>query len=67
MATIAESKTRTFGGKLSGFESRHEANFETAHLKNYLKGNKTSNFGFHINPLTGMRRPITRVVKEVWI
>lgn len=65
MKKVNESK-RSFGGKISDFKNRGEANFERAHLKNYLKGNKTFEFGFSINPLSGMRAPTTRVVQEIW-
>lgn len=57
--------TRSFGGKISGFENQKEANFERAHLKNYLKGNKTFKFGFTWDSAFSRRIPITHKVKEV--
>jgi hypothetical protein len=54
MKKVNESK-RSFGGKISDFKNRGEANFERAHLKNYLQGNRQFNYnGFQ------------RAVKETW-
>ena len=38
--------TRVFLGKLSGFQSKQERNFEKKHLKSYLRGDVTFSYGY---------------------
>lgn len=75
---LSDEHTRSFGGKLTGFESREEAIREKKHLKAYLAGKTFFNYGFEtvlINPLTGevveeggmqFRRPKRYKVNEIW-
>ena len=55
-------KTRHFGGKLSGFSSKAERNFQKAHLEAYLHGNQAFRFGFDAET----NKPLWWAVKEVW-
>jgi hypothetical protein len=72
-----EDHNRSFGGKISGFESRDEAMREKKHLKSYLKGKKTYRHGFETVELNddslhealpgfSFRRPKIYEVKEIW-
>lgn len=63
MSEIIGVKTRAFGGKLSGFKSRDEANREKKHLRSYLKGHKQFRHGN--DAITG--KPIWFDVIENWI
>ena len=75
---LSDEHTRSFGGKLTGFESRDEAIREKKHLKAYLKGNKVFTHleeVHQINPTTGekiesvgntMKVPTMYEVKEIW-
>ena len=49
---LSDEHTRSFGGKLTGFESREEAIREKKHLKAYLTGKKYFNYGFENIPLS---------------
>ena len=59
---MEQKKQRSFGGKITGFESKSERAFETKHLKAYLKGKKQFQHGK--DSVTGS--PIMYDVKEVW-
>lgn len=74
---LSDTHTRSFGGKLSGFESREESIREKKHLKAYLKGKKSFNYGYEtINLADGelvevdsdfsFRQPVRHTVKEIW-
>ena len=47
---LSDEHTRSFGGKLTDFESRDEAMREKKHLKAYLAGRKTYRHGFESVP-----------------
>ncbi len=57
-------KRRYFGGKLSDFNSRAEANLEKKHLKAYLKGKETFQSGFR--QMIAGRQPMRYNVIEIW-
>jgi hypothetical protein len=74
---LSDTHTRSFGGKLSGFESREEAIREKKHLKAYLKGKKTFVYGYKTIKLDvgelvevesgfSFRQPAQYTVKEIW-
>jgi hypothetical protein len=44
--SITDEYTRSFGGKVTGFESRDEAMREKKHLKAYLKGDLVYKHGW---------------------
>ncbi len=52
---------RQFGGKLTGFVDRKEANFEKKHLKAYLKGWDYFTYGRNKN-----NEPVWHKTKEIW-
>lgn len=61
MGYKALKRTRKFLGKTEGFENNKERNFEKAHLKAYLNGNKTFEQGFE----TGASNvPVTHKVQQ---
>lgn len=60
-----EKLKRSFGGKIIDFISNYERNFEKKHLKAYLKGKKTFNYGF--KTVGDFRIPASFPVKEIWI
>lgn len=65
--TVKEKKSiRSFGGKIDNFTDKQERDFEKAHLKAYLKGDKQFYFGFIDHPVTGQRIRSVHHVKEVW-
>lgn len=75
--SISDDHRRSFGGKLSGFESKDEAMREKKHLKAYLKGKKFYRHGFktielkenemvEAMPNWVMRQPNVLPVNEVW-
>jgi hypothetical protein len=49
---LSDEHTRSFGGKLTEFESREEAIREKKHLKAYLAGKQYFNYGFESIPLS---------------
>ena len=49
---LSDEHTRSFGGKLTGFESREEAIREKKHLKAYLAGKKYFYYGFESIPMS---------------
>lgn len=55
---------RYFGGKLTAFISRDEANLQKKHLRAYLRGYKEFVHGFY-NTIMG-RKPMTYKVQEIW-
>jgi hypothetical protein len=74
---LSDDHTRSFGGKLSGFESRDEAMKEKKHLKAYLAGEKHYRHGYKTiqldenNPVEvmdgwSMRQPAYFEVNEKW-
>lgn len=69
---ISDEYDRSFGGKLSDFESRDEAMREKKHLKAYLAGKKVYRHGYKTeevkfggNTFT-QRSPVFHEVKENW-
>lgn len=62
---LEKEKTRKFGGKLSGFKNRSEANNEKKHLKAYLAGHKMFTDGFFTD-MNGIRRRRIYPVLEIW-
>lgn len=56
---------RYFGGKLDGFSSKEERNFEKKHLKCYKRGDKWFIHGYTIDE-SGNKKPNIFVVKEEW-
>lgn len=74
---ISDDYTRSFGGKLNGFESRDEAMKEKKHLKAYLKGKSFYRHGFKTVELKegeqievesgfNFRQPQIFKVEEIW-
>ena len=64
--SIKKQFTRTFDGKTDGFTDKSERSFEQKHLKAYLKGNETFQYGFKINSF-GQRVPSIHKVKQTLI
>lgn len=64
----SDDHVRSFGGKLTDFESKEERAFEKRHLTAYLKGKKTFNFGYHTVPTDfgDTRMPKKFPVQEIW-
>jgi len=62
---MEDVKKRTFGGKLSGFTDRSEANFEKKHLKAYLKGHEFFRHGFRMSD--GVKFPSWHITKEEYV
>jgi hypothetical protein len=69
---LSDEHTRSFGGKLNGFETRDEAMKEKKHLKAYLAGKKiyrhgykTEEIKFGENTFT-QRTPVFHEVIENW-
>ena len=73
----SDAHTRSFGGKLNNFESREEAIREKKHLKAYLSGKKTFQYGYETIKLDvgelvevesgfSFRHPVQYTVKEIW-
>jgi len=65
---ISDEYNRSFGGKLTGFESREEAMQEKKHLKAYLAGRSVYRHGYEtVETSFGMeRQPKYYPVKENW-
>jgi hypothetical protein len=74
---MSDEYTRSFGGKVTGFESRDEAMREKKHLKAYLKGHKVYKHGWktvlldeneavEVMPSFTMRQPNILEVNEIW-
>jgi hypothetical protein len=74
---LSNEHTRSFGGKLNGFESRDEAMREKKHLKAYLQGKQVYRHGYQTIKLNDnelveveagfeLRQPMYYEVKEVW-
>jgi len=69
---LSDDHTRSFGGKLNGFENRDEAMKEKKHLKAYLAGKKTYRHGYETkkmefgNRVIEQRVPVFHEVKEIW-
>jgi hypothetical protein len=47
---LSDEHTRSFGGKINGFENRDEAMKEKKHLKAYLAGKKVYQHGYESVP-----------------
>ncbi|MCP3682117.1 MAG: hypothetical protein GY861_05440 [bacterium] len=58
-----QATTKRFLGKTDGFIDKRERAFEKAHLKAYLKGRASFNFGFAPNVL-GQILPANHKVKQ---
>ena len=53
---MSKSKiSRRFLGKIEGFENKEERDFETKHLRAYLKGNDNFRHGFHMVEYLGLK------------
>jgi len=69
---LSDEHTRSFGGKLNGFENRDEAMKEKKHLKAYLAGKKAYRHGFETKKIElgehsfDQRIPVIHEVKEIW-
>lgn len=63
---IKEDLKRNFGGTLTGFKSKEEANFQKKHLKAYLKGCKMFRDGYSFDPETKMKHINWFPVIEIW-
>jgi hypothetical protein len=69
---LSDDHTRSFGGKLNGFENRDEAMKEKKHLKAYLAGKKIYRHGYETKKIEigdrsfEQRVPVFHDVKENW-
>jgi hypothetical protein len=65
---LSDEHVKSFGGKLSGFESKEERNFESKHLRAYLKGKPTFNYGYELleTPFGEKRQPKSFETKVNW-
>ncbi len=63
-SNLTPEKTRSFEGKLTGFKNNNERNFETKHLRAYIKGHRQFQHGYYYEH--GVRYPAMFKVQEKW-